>query len=67
MAGSENPIDNCEKRDVFPDITIADVMATKGYEDLSDEEAENIVNSIKEFCLITYDYYKNLNQQDHEA
>lgn len=39
-------------------LTIEYVKATKGFEHISDEEAEQIVFAIKDLCTILYHYFK---------
>lgn len=38
----------------YRDVTIADVKACKGFEGTSDEEAGNIVNTIRVFTEVIY-------------
>lgn len=46
------------------DITIKDIKKIKEYENLSDEEAQVMVNSIKEFCNLVVQSIINDEQEE---
>lgn len=45
-------------------LTVEYLKTSKGFEHISDEEAEQIVFSIKELCTILYHYCVNQNKQN---
>jgi len=46
-----------------PDLTIEKVRQFKGFENISDEAAENIIDTLKQLSLITYEYYITTKQK----
>jgi hypothetical protein len=43
------------------DLTVEELRKVPGYEDVSEEEAFKTLESIKEFCLLFYEYANSKN------
>ena len=55
---------NEKKNGIHEDLTVEKVKQFKGFENISDEEAENIAYSLKQFSLLTYRYYQRLKKKE---
>jgi len=51
----------------YQDVTIADVKACKGYEDISDEMAQKIVDAIRVYTEIIYNCFKEGGLPEQQA
>ena len=51
----------------YEDVTAADVKACKGYEGVSDEEAQQIANAIRDYTEIIYNCFKDGKAEEGEA
>lgn len=58
---------NEKKNEIPEDLTIEKVKQFKGFENISDEEAENIAYSLKQFSLLTYRYYQRLKKKERDT
>ena len=47
-------------------LTPAQLRTFKGYENISDEEAKNIIQSVQQFTIIAYQLFQKLNQAYYE-
>lgn len=45
------------------DLNIEKVKSFKGFENISDKEASTIAETIKEFCLLSYECYLQYKEQ----
>lgn len=51
----------------YKDVTAADVKACKGYEDISDELAQKIVDAIRVYTEIVYNCFKEGKFEEQQA
>jgi hypothetical protein len=51
----------------YKDVTIDDVKACKGYEDISDDLAQKIVDAIKVYTEIIYNCFKEGRFEEQKA
>lgn len=51
----------------YEDVAAADVKACKGYESISDEEAQQIANAIRVYTEIIYNCFKDGKFEEGEA
>lgn len=51
----------------YQDVTIADVKACKGYEDISDEMAQKIADAIRVYTEIMYNCFKEGSLPEQQA
>jgi len=52
-----------KKKDNNEVLTIEKVKGFKGFENISDDEANNIALSIKQFSMLAYNYYKRFKRE----
>jgi hypothetical protein len=45
------------------DLTIEKVKQFKGFENISDEQAQHIADTLKKFSIIVYNYFQRTNKQ----
>jgi hypothetical protein len=55
---------NQNKKENNEDLTIEKVKGFKGFENISDDEANDIALSIKQFSLLAYNYYKKFKKKN---
>ena len=58
---------NKNKNKIPEDLTVEKVKQFKGFENISDEEAENIAYSLKQFSLLTYRYYQRQKKKESDT
>lgn len=58
---------NKNKNEIPEDLTVEKVKQFKGFENISDEEAENIAYSLKQFSLLTYRYYQRQKKKESDT
>lgn len=46
-----------DKQDQHPHATLDDIKNISTFENISDEEAQSLLNSLQEYCLILYQAY----------
>lgn len=51
----------------YKDVTIADVKACKGYEEISDDLAQKIVDAIRVYTEIIYNCFKEERFEEQKA
>lgn len=51
----------------YQELTVDQILADPKFEHLSHEEAQNIVDTIKTFCEITYRYYMETLEKENEC
>jgi hypothetical protein len=55
------------KKTKYKDVTIADVKACKGYEEISDDLAQKIVDAIRVYTEIIYNCFKEERFEEQKA
>ena len=58
---------NEKKNEIPEDLTVEKVKQFKGFENISDEEDENIAYSLKQFSLLTYRYYQRQKEKESDT
>lgn len=53
-------------RKVEEKLTIEKIKMIEGYENITDEEAQNIIDTIKRFARLTYKAYRFYQEQQQE-
>jgi hypothetical protein len=60
-----NPLSNLNAEKAGTDLSIENVRRFKGFEYVTEREAQNIIDTLREFSLITYHIYQKIKSKNH--